>query len=48
MNFNLQSFTTEKLKEVLAAKLAVDEAKRSEIQKLAIEAINEELKVRGE
>lgn len=48
MDFNLGAYTTEKLKELLASKLSVDEGKRTEVQKMVIVAIEEELKVRGE
>jgi hypothetical protein len=47
MQFNLQTFTTEKLKELLEAKLAIEVKKRTEVQVLAIEAIQDELKNRG-
>lgn len=47
MQFNLQTFTTEKLKELLEAKLAIEVSKRTDVQVLAIEAIQDELKSRG-
>lgn len=46
MEFNLGAYTTEKLKELLAAKLLIDVKKRTEVQNQVIAAIEEELKVR--